>query len=97
MDWADVSVKRYKAGVDLKQVKCFFGQGEKPEVLYDGTRLIGTPEAIRTEMVDLWSQLQGKLGQELYEGMAALRQMCEKSCREGGASRQAMMDFAKYL
>lgn len=90
-------MKRYKAGIDLKQVKCFYGIGEKPTVLYDGTKLIGTEEAIKDEMIDLWGKLKGELGKELYEGMGALRKTCEKSCSEGGASRQAMIDFATYF
>lgn len=91
-----LAVKKYKAGVDIKQAKCFFGQGEKPKVLYDGTELIGTEEAIKAELVELWTQMKGDLGKELAAGMAELRQLCDKSCHEGGGSRQGMLDLAKY-
>jgi hypothetical protein len=95
---ADVGpVKKYNAGTDLKQVKCFYGQGEQPKILYDGTELVGTEEAIKAEMVGLWGRIQGDLGRELYRGMGEMRAICAKSCSEGGSSRQAMLDFAKYF
>jgi hypothetical protein len=65
-------------------------------VLYDGTPFIGTAEAITAELLDLWEGLKGDLGKQLSEGMAELRKICDKSCHEGGASRQAMLDLAKY-
>lgn len=92
-----MTVKKYNAAIDIKQVKCFFGDIGKPTDLYDGTRLVGTEEAIKAEMVDLWDQLKGDLGLLLYMGMDQLGQLCKKSCEKGGASRQAMLDFAKYF
>lgn len=90
------AVKKFKAGIHLKQAKCFFGEGEKPKVLYDGTEYLGTAEAIREEMLEMWAGLKGDLGRSLTEGMEALHKVCCQSCSEGGASRQAMLDFAQY-
>lgn len=89
-------MRKYNAGIDLKQVKCFDGPGTRPKVLYDGTEFLGTEEAMKEEMVEMWAALKGDLGKGLYQGMAALRELCYKSCHEGGASRQAMLDLAEY-
>lgn len=88
---------KYKAGIDLKQAKCFFGEGEKPKVLYEGTPYVGTDEAIKAEMTELWAGLKGDQGKDLTQGMKQLREMCVQSCAEGGKSRQAMRDFSKYF
>jgi len=88
---------KYKAGTDLKQAKCFFGEGEKPKVLYEGTPYVGTDEAIKGEMTELWTGLKGDQGKQLTQGMKELREICAKSCAEGGESWQAMLDFSKYF
>jgi hypothetical protein len=85
--------------VDLKQVKTFFGADptKYPRVLYDGTELVGTDEAVREEMLALWDKLRnGGLREELAGGMRKLKQVCEAS-RVKGRSRAEMEGLSRYF
>jgi len=86
--------------IDLKQIKSFKTpdlQGdEKFSMLYDGTEVIGTEEAIKKEMTETWARVRGPEGEEMKGKMKALRAVYDTSWREG-KSRETMEGIAKYF
>lgn len=89
-------LKKYGAGIDVKQAKCFLGDQGIPTKLHDGTEYIGTTEAIRAEMTDLWSRLRGPYGGELRRGMEALSDLVRQSHYEG-KSKSTIESMGKYF
>ncbi len=87
---------KYGVGIDLKQVKTFKGGNEKFHTLYDGTGIIGTEDAIKKEMAEVWARIRGPEGEQMREKMKGIRAICEKSWREGN-SRKTMEGMAKYF
>ncbi len=69
---------------------------DKFHVLYDGTEIIGSEEAIKQEMVETWGRIRGPEGGKTREIMKEIRVTLEKSWREG-KSREAMEGIAQYF
>lgn len=85
------------AAHDLKQVKSFSGDPSKfPKVLYDGTELIGTDEAIKEEMSQLWARLKTGYADELRANMRKVKDICYES-RQNGTSRRQMEALARFF
>jgi hypothetical protein len=64
--------------------------------LYDGTEIVGTEEAIKSEMKNVWARMKGSEGQEMRHRMIALRERCRVSWLEGGARRE-MEGMSRYF
>ena len=87
------SVVKHGCAVDIKQVKTF-----KPshfQKLYDGTEIVGTEEAIRAELKDIWARMRGDEGAQMRENVQKVRAMLKESW-EGGEARQAMQSLARF-
>lgn len=96
---ANMPVVKHGAGIDLKQVKTFHGANPStfPTTLYDGTKLVGTDDAIKEEMLDLWRKLQHDgLREKLTEGMQGVRKVCNES-RLNGCSKAEMEGLSRYF
>lgn len=76
--------------IELKQVRTS-GIGKET---YSGVMIYNTPEAIRSEMRDVWSRISGEEGKEMMKNVVKLRRELYDSCRSGRA-RQAMLDLRK--
>jgi len=88
-------------GIQLDQVKTFASKpGSKPEPgdlpLYSGVKVIGTEDAIKDEMGKTWRRVQGAEGEEMRKRMKGVREVCERSWRDGGA-REGLDGMAKYF
>jgi hypothetical protein len=64
--------------------------------LYDGTEIIGTEEAIKAEMKDVWERMKGQEGTEMRARMRGIKQRCKDSWSAGEA-RRAMVGMAQYF
>lgn len=79
--------------MDIKQVKTF-----KPSHfrrLYDGTEIVGTEEAIKAELKDIWARMRRDEGAQMREHVQKVRAMLKGSW-EGGEARQAMQSLARF-
>ena len=83
-------------GIDLKQVKTFRAGKTKFNELYDGTIIVGTEEAIKAEMAEVWQRIKGPEGERMREKMRGIRALLVKSWQEG-RSRQAMEGLSQYF
>lgn len=90
-------MKEWGAAHDIKQVKTFMGDPAKfPKTLYDGTKLVGTDEAIKEELTELWARLKDGYADELRQNMLRVKEICAKSRRDG-TSRKEMEGLARYF
>lgn len=87
---------KYGVGIELKQVKMFRGGNEKFNKLYDGTKIVGTEDAIKKEMAEVWARIKGPEGERMREKMRDMRALFEKSWREG-KSRKEMEGLSQYF
>jgi hypothetical protein len=90
-------VVQHGVAIDLKQVKTFKQNGAKKFTkLYDSTEIIGTEEACKAEMSDVWRRIRGKEGQKMRLAMKRLRKIAETSWKEG-QSRETMEGISRYF
>jgi hypothetical protein len=84
-------------GIDLKQIKTFKPNGSKTfNKLYDGTVIVGTEEACKAEMADVWRRLKGAEGVQMKEKIKKLRAEADQS-RKGGQSRRTMEALSQFF
>ena len=78
----------HEIAFELLQVRTEYNIGRKTA---RGPVVVGTPEAMREEMVDVFTKMQGAEGQEMRKRVKAMREVMVRSCRtEGGRSYEAM-------
>lgn len=86
----------YKAAIELTQVKTFKDRS-LPKKLYNRPDLIGTENAIKKEMSEVWARIDGPEGQTLRDNMGKVRDLCLASW-ESGESRRVMVEgIAKFF
>lgn len=66
----------YKTGITPKQIMTPKGGLEKFHTLLDGTEVIGTEEAIKIELADIWTKMKGEEGEEFRRNMGKVRDIC---------------------
>lgn len=89
------------AAIDLVQIKTFersavLDPSVKFDRLYSGEVIVGTEEAIRAEMKDVFTRVRGAEGETMRGEMRRLRETARKS-RESGGARQAMEALAEFF
>lgn len=84
-----------KAGcaIEIKQVKTFKPTTMKK--LYDGTEIVGTEEAVKAELADIWTRMRGEEGVKMRENMAKLKAIHKESWANGEA-RKAMEGISRF-
>lgn len=86
-------VVKHGCSIDIKQVKTF-----KPahfKKLYDGTEIVGTEEAIKAELKDIWARMRGEEGAQMRENVRKVKGMLKHSWEDGEA-RKAMQGLSKF-
>ena len=58
--------------------------------------MIGTEDAIKTELSEVLARIRGSEGEEMRARMEGLREKCKASWKNG-MSRKAMIDVAKLF
>ncbi|ODN76652.1 hypothetical protein L202_05295 [Cryptococcus amylolentus CBS 6039] len=75
----------FKIGIDIKQTKTFTNPAHN--TLYDGTKIVGTEDAIKEEMRGIWVWMTGKEGDEMRKRVAELKQGIKQSVASGMIGR----------
>ncbi|ODO04621.1 hypothetical protein I350_05227 [Cryptococcus amylolentus CBS 6273] len=78
-------------GIDLKQCKTFYDPAFR--TLYDGTEVIGTEEAIKGEMKEVWERMRGTEGEVMRTRIKEVKSRLRESLANGQAGR----DMAKLV
>jgi len=87
-------LKSRGCAIDIKQVKSF-----KPpqfKKLYDGTEIVGTEEAIKSELKDIWKRISGSEGEKMRSNMQELKKICVKS-HDSGSAAEGMKNLYQCL
>ena len=59
-----------------------------------GPTVIGTPAAMREELIDVFTKMQGPEGEEMRRKVKGMKEVMIKSCRtEGGRSYEALKEL----
>lgn len=90
---SETPVIKHGCAIDIKQVKTF-----KPthfKKLYDRTEIVGTEEAIKAELKDIWERIRGEEGARMRENVSKVRATLKQSW-ESGEARKAMQSLARF-
>lgn len=85
------------AAIELEQIKTFKPfKSKTPNILYDGTVIVGTEAACKAEIADVWKRLKGDEGQQMRMAIKRLRDIAAKSWTDG-QSMQTLLGFSRYF